>query len=168
MSAAIEAKNTAAGGGEPDGYTRWRNGRRDPAWVHRNFAELNGTERMVLSLQLLGLKHQQIAERLHKHPKHIAKICRYRRYREAYERKLSEVDEAAVRENFLGLKPQVLRAVEDGLNSDDPAIALRAAELWFKTMGPEAFRRGAVQPMPSAEEVAKVLFVKCQERRYRM
>jgi hypothetical protein len=134
--------------------------RRRPEWVHRNYDEPNGTERMVLSLQLLGLGHQQIAERLQRHPKHIAKICRYRRYREAFEQKLAEIDEAAAREYFVGLKPAVVRAVEDGLHSEDPEIALRAAELWIKTAGAEAFRRGAVQPAPDATEVARALLAR--------
>jgi hypothetical protein len=153
QNAAIEAKGTAAGkGGEPDR----RHARRRPEWVHRNYDEPNSTERMVLSLQLLGLGHRQIAERLGKHKKHIAKICRYRRYREAFNKKLAEIDEAA----FHQLKPQVYQAVLDGLNSEDEGIQLRAAELWLKTMGPEAFRRGAVQPPPSAEDVATAILAR--------
>jgi hypothetical protein len=137
--------------------------RRGSEWVHRNYDEPNSTERMVLSLQLLGLGHKQIAERLGKHPKHIAKICRYRRYREAFEKKLAEIEEAAVRENFLGLTPRVYQAVCDGLDSEDPNIALRAAELWFKVMGPEAFARGAVPPAASAEDVAAAMLARREE-----
>jgi hypothetical protein len=141
---------------EEDGAAQRGRRRRQPEWVHRSLDTLNSTERMVLSLQLLGMGHKQIAERLGRHPKHIAKLCRYRRYREAFEKKLAEIDEAA----FHHLKPQVYQAVLAGLKSEDQSVQLRAAELWFKTMGPDAFRRGAVQPAPDATAVARALLAR--------
>jgi len=65
------------GRGRPKGTTRV-----DPAgleWVHKNPNQLNSTERMVLFMQLAGMRHREIAERLGRNEQHISRITRYRR-----------------------------------------------------------------------------------------
>ena len=79
---------------------------------------------------------------------------REQRYLEAFDAKLDAVDD-----EFLRLKPDALRALANGLRSEDEAIGLRASEVWFKLAGQGGYGNGANGARVSAEDIAQALLV---------
>jgi len=58
-------------------------------------------------------------------------------------------------QELMHLKPAVVRALREGMDSVDNETGLRAAELWFRATG---YRFGIVQPRASATELAQRLY----------
>jgi Homeodomain-like domain len=119
------------------------------AWVRRDYGKLTERERAVLILKLSGAKHREIAQKVRCHEKHVSRIVHLPRFQNAYERMHAEFGAM-----FLALGPQALRALENGLASEDNALALRAAEMWFDRL--DRLRRDRNQA-PSAEDTASQL-----------
>jgi len=107
---------------------------------------------MVLSLHLRGLRPKEIAAYLGLHDKHVSKIMHEHRYVEAFDAKLDTLDD-----EFLRLKPDALRALANGLRSEDEAIGLRASEVWFKLVGQGAYGDQDGRARLSAEDIAAAL-----------
>ena len=137
--------------GRPKGTTRVDP--RDREQIPRSPDRLNATGRKVLTLHLRGLRTREIAAHLGMNECHIARVMRERRYLEALDAKLDTVDD-----EFLRLKPDALRALANGLRSEDEAIGLRASEIWFKLTGQGAYGNGdGDRVRVSAEDIAQAL-----------
>src|SRR5262249_26357071 len=105
------------------------------------------------SLYLRGFRQKEIAKMLGLCEQHVSKVCRERRFIEALDASLGEVDQ-----EFLRLKPDAYRAMVNGLRSEDEAIALRASEIWFKLTGQGVYGNGAGdRARVSAEDIAQAL-----------
>jgi hypothetical protein len=121
--------------------------------IPRDTSRLNPTGRKVLSLHLRGCRTKEIAAILGLCEQPVSRVMRERRYLEAFDAKLSTVDD-----EFLRLKPDALRALANGLVSRDEAIGLRAAEMWFKLTGQGGYGRGeGSNPSVTAEDIALAL-----------
>jgi hypothetical protein len=126
---------------------------RDLEVIPRDESRLNPTGRKVLTLHLRGCRTREIAAILGLCEQHVSRIMRERRYLEAFDAKLSTVDD-----EFLRLKPDALRALANGLVSQDEAIGLRAAEMWFKLTGQGGYGRGeGTDGRVTAEDIAQKL-----------
>jgi hypothetical protein len=134
----------------------------DPAdleWKHHGSLQHGGStlppkQRMILSLQLHGFRRKEIAERLGMHENSVSRVVHSKRYLDAFDARLDELDA-----EFLRLKPAALRALADGLNSRDEVIKLRAAEVWFKLTGQGGYGRDGSDagPKATAEDIAQAL-----------
>ena len=121
--------------------------------IPRSRDKLNPTGRKVLSLHLRGLRTREIATALGLCEQHVAKVMRERRYLEALDAKLDLIDD-----EFLRLKPDALRALANGLRSEDQAIGLRASEIWFKLVEQGGYGNGAGEGAKvTAEDIAQAL-----------
>ena len=116
--------------------------------------DLRHRERLVLSLQLRGMKQVHIAKILGCTEQAIYFITSTPHYCAAFDAALDKVDG-----EFAKLKPKALGALEAGLDSDDTNTGLRAAELWFKSMGYKGFGQGGGETGPrlTAEDIAAQL-----------
>lgn len=111
---------------------------------------LNARERMVLSLQLRGLKTTEIASTLRMQPHTVYAIQRRVPYQKEFNARLDECDQY-----FLAMKPKALGALESALDSSDELTGLRGAETWFKAMGYKGFGKVEAPAAPvSAEDIA--------------
>jgi transcriptional regulator with XRE-family HTH domain len=138
--------------GRPKGATQIDPADRELVPVDKD--KLNPTGRKVLSLHLRGFRQKEIAAMLGLNEQHVSRICRERRYIEAFDTKLNLVDD-----EFLRLKPDAYRALANGLRSQEEAISLRAAEVYFKLTGQGGYgREGAGNGAGvSAEDIAQAL-----------
>jgi predicted transcriptional regulator len=115
--------------------------------------KLNGTGRKVLSLHLRGFTQKEIAKLLGRCEHHVSRICRERRYLEAFDAKLDTIDD-----EFLRLKPDALRALADSLHSREETVRLRASEIWFKLTGQGGYGNGADdRARVTAEDIAQAI-----------
>ena len=107
----------------------------------------------MLSLHLRGCRTKEIAAILGLTEQHVSRISRERRYLEVFDAKLDAIDD-----EFLRLKPDALRALANGLVSQDEAIGVRAAEVWFKLTGQGGYGRGeGADGRVTAEDIAQKL-----------
>lgn len=113
---------------------------------------------LVMSLELRGFRQKEIAGVLEMSEATVANIVHRQSYKDELRRRLDDVDD-----EFLRMKPKALRALDNGLCSQDEGVGLRAAEMWFKGMGYRGFGRGADDGEGSrvtAEDIATQLLTR--------
>lgn len=110
--------------------------------------------RMVLSLEMRGFRLTEISKVLAVSYPTVVAATKTKQYRRMFASALDECDD-----EFTKLKPQAIRAVADGLADSDSAIALKAADMWFRGAGYRGFGKGGeAGPRESAEDIARALF----------
>lgn len=119
---------------------------------NRSDRPLTTKERAILTLQLKGCYQREIAERLNLSVTRVTQIVNSNVYITARDKFMQEVDQ-----RFLDLKPKAIQALENGLDSEDKALALRSAETWFKARGYGTYDKNTSPSTLTAEDVVQKL-----------
>src|SRR5262249_12613071 len=114
---------------------------------------LSTKARMVLALELRGLRKSEIATRLRLKENAVHYIAQTKRYIDTRAVLLDYLDH-----EFLAMKPAAFNALRRGLASCDENVAVRASEQWMRTSGFMQHGKGEkTQGDVTAEDVVRQL-----------